>query len=180
MVEALERHPACASACTTRGRCWTGSGANGRRSSSGPAGAGRSRAGRGARWRLLRAGPGVTAGRRPGRPAHSYGRRVEDTFGERPRGAWLAERVWEPDVPTSLVKAGYRLHHRGRCPLPRRRHPGGPALGPLLHRRPGLRLIVSRHRAGPALPHPLPAGRRGHRLPARARHAGRATGGHDG
>jgi len=32
---------------------------------------------------------------------------VEATFGQRPRGAWLAERVWEPDVPTSLVGAGY-------------------------------------------------------------------------
>ncbi len=29
------------------------------------------------------------------------------TFGERPRGAWLAERVWEPDVPSSLHDAGY-------------------------------------------------------------------------
>ena len=29
------------------------------------------------------------------------------TFGSRPRGAWLAERVWEPDIPTSLVAAGY-------------------------------------------------------------------------
>jgi alpha-amylase len=28
--------------------------------------------------------------------------------GQRPRGAWLAERVWEPDLPTSLAKAGYR------------------------------------------------------------------------
>jgi alpha-amylase len=32
---------------------------------------------------------------------------VEDAFGRRPQGAWLAERVWEPDVPTSLVDAGY-------------------------------------------------------------------------
>jgi alpha-amylase len=32
---------------------------------------------------------------------------VEATFGRRPSGAWLAERVWEPDVPTSLVAAGY-------------------------------------------------------------------------
>ena len=32
---------------------------------------------------------------------------VEGTFGVRPRGAWLAERVWEPDLPTSLVAAGY-------------------------------------------------------------------------
>jgi len=33
---------------------------------------------------------------------------VEATFGRRPTGAWLAERVWEPDIPTSLVAAGYR------------------------------------------------------------------------
>ena len=32
---------------------------------------------------------------------------VEGTFGARPKGAWLAERVWEPDLPTSLVAAGY-------------------------------------------------------------------------
>jgi alpha-amylase len=32
---------------------------------------------------------------------------VEATFGRRPRGAWLAERVWEPDLPTALVSAGY-------------------------------------------------------------------------
>ncbi|HET9084181.1 MAG TPA: alpha-amylase/4-alpha-glucanotransferase domain-containing protein [Candidatus Limnocylindrales bacterium] len=32
---------------------------------------------------------------------------VETIFGHRPRGAWLAERVWEPDLPTSLVAAGY-------------------------------------------------------------------------
>lgn len=32
---------------------------------------------------------------------------VETIFGRRPRGAWLAERVWEPDLPTSLVAAGY-------------------------------------------------------------------------
>ena len=28
-------------------------------------------------------------------------------FGHRPTGAWLAERVWEPDLPTSLVAGGY-------------------------------------------------------------------------
>ncbi len=33
---------------------------------------------------------------------------VEDMFGRRPAGAWLAERVWEPDLPTSLAGAGYR------------------------------------------------------------------------
>ena len=33
---------------------------------------------------------------------------VEATVGKRPGGAWLAERVWEPDLPTSLAAAGYR------------------------------------------------------------------------
>ncbi|HET9851389.1 MAG TPA: alpha-amylase/4-alpha-glucanotransferase domain-containing protein, partial [Candidatus Limnocylindrales bacterium] len=33
---------------------------------------------------------------------------VEAAFGARPAGAWLAERVWEPDLPTSLAAAGYR------------------------------------------------------------------------
>lgn len=33
---------------------------------------------------------------------------IEARFGRRPGGAWLAERVWEPDLPTSLVSAGYR------------------------------------------------------------------------
>ncbi len=32
---------------------------------------------------------------------------LEGLFGRRPRGAWLAERVWEPDLPTSLVASGY-------------------------------------------------------------------------
>jgi alpha-amylase len=33
---------------------------------------------------------------------------IEGITGRRPRGAWLAERVWEPDMPTSLETAGYR------------------------------------------------------------------------
>jgi hypothetical protein len=33
---------------------------------------------------------------------------LEARFGRRPQGAWLAERVWEPDLPTSLVAADYR------------------------------------------------------------------------
>ena len=32
---------------------------------------------------------------------------LDGLFGRRPVGAWLAERVWEPDLPTSLVAAGY-------------------------------------------------------------------------
>ena len=32
---------------------------------------------------------------------------VERLFGRRPRGAWLAERVWEPSLPADLAGAGY-------------------------------------------------------------------------
>ena len=35
------------------------------------------------------------------------GTELDGLFGRRPSGAWLAERVWEPDLPTSLVAAGY-------------------------------------------------------------------------
>jgi len=31
---------------------------------------------------------------------------IEKHFGARPRGAWLAERVWEPQLPSSLVPSG--------------------------------------------------------------------------
>ncbi|MEJ7747745.1 MAG: alpha-amylase/4-alpha-glucanotransferase domain-containing protein [Candidatus Limnocylindrales bacterium] len=34
-------------------------------------------------------------------------RELEARFGVRPRGAWLAERVWEPDLPVSIGQAGY-------------------------------------------------------------------------
>ena len=43
---------------------------------------------------------------------------VERISGRRPRGAWLAERVWEPDVPVSLVDAGYGLDRSRRRPFP--------------------------------------------------------------
>ncbi len=39
--------------------------------------------------------------------ARRMGDELEALFGKRPAGAWLAERVWEPDLPTSLVAAGY-------------------------------------------------------------------------
>jgi 4-alpha-glucanotransferase len=31
---------------------------------------------------------------------------IEDHFGKRPAGAWLAERVWEPQLPAALADAG--------------------------------------------------------------------------
>jgi hypothetical protein len=34
-------------------------------------------------------------------------REAEALTGKQPRGAWLAERVWEPDLPTALAAAGY-------------------------------------------------------------------------
>lgn len=33
---------------------------------------------------------------------------LEQRFGERPRGAWLTERVWDPSVAQSLARAGIR------------------------------------------------------------------------
>jgi 4-alpha-glucanotransferase len=38
---------------------------------------------------------------------HRMADELEHQFGVRPRGAWLAERVWEPDLPTALVDGGY-------------------------------------------------------------------------
>ena len=35
------------------------------------------------------------------------GDELQTLFGRRPGGAWLAERVWEPDLPTSLAAGGY-------------------------------------------------------------------------
>jgi len=39
--------------------------------------------------------------------ARRMGDELEALFGHRAAGAWLAERAWEPDLPTSLVAAGY-------------------------------------------------------------------------
>ena len=33
--------------------------------------------------------------------------RVEQLFGRRPAGAWLTERVWEPDLASDMARAGY-------------------------------------------------------------------------
>ncbi|MBI5234542.1 MAG: DUF1926 domain-containing protein [Deltaproteobacteria bacterium] len=32
--------------------------------------------------------------------------RIEDVFGVKPRGIWLAERIWEPQLPSALARAG--------------------------------------------------------------------------
>ena len=33
---------------------------------------------------------------------------IEEHFGQRPTGAWLAERVWEPQLPSALATAGVK------------------------------------------------------------------------
>ena len=108
MLEALDRHPGVrlspplhgAAARVVRG------GAPGLPRP--PASPRRARPGRDPRRRLLRAGPRLAAGARPHRPARSaWATSSRRLFGRRPRGAWLAERVWEPDLPTSLVDGGY-------------------------------------------------------------------------
>ena len=54
---------------------------------------------------------------------------IESLVGRRPGGAWLAERVWEPDIPVALAKAGYAYtvvddaHFRAAA-IPQERHWG--------------------------------------------------------
>ncbi len=106
------------------------------------------------------------------------GDELESLFGRRPGGAWLAERVWEPDLPTSLVGRRLRLDDPRRRALPGRGHPRGGPLGPVHDRGPGPATDRLRDRAGPSLPDPVPGRRGGHRLPARPRdrRTGRGSG----
>ena len=107
MVEALERHPGVRLALHYTGPLLAWLRAERPDFLDRLAGARRARPDRDRRRRLVRAGPRRPARARPGRPARPDGRRAGATFGRRPRGAWLAERVWEPDLPTALVDGGY-------------------------------------------------------------------------
>ena len=54
---------------------------------------------------------------------------LETLTGTRPRGAWLAERVWEPDLPTALGESGYEYTvlddaHLRAAGIPAERHWG--------------------------------------------------------
>lgn len=49
--------------------------------------------------------PMLTEDDRRGQVA-ALSRRIEEVFGERPRGMWLAERVWEPSLVSSIADAG--------------------------------------------------------------------------
>ena len=71
-------------------------------------------------------------------------------------GAWLAERVWEPDLPTSLVAAGYEWDDPRRRSLPGRGDPEEDLWGPFTTEDQGQLLRVFGDRAGAALPHPVP------------------------
>ena len=125
MVEALERHPGVRCSLHYTGpaaRLARGGAAGLHRAAARPR---RARPGGDAGRRLLRAGPRVAPGARPRRPARADGRERRAHFGRRPRGAWLAERVWEPDLPTSLARpatAGRSstTHTSGRPRSPRR------------------------------------------------------------
>ena len=132
MVEALERHgrrPAVAALLGTVARVAARGTARVHRAAGRPR---RARPGRDPRRRLLRAGPGVAAGARSDRPGCAgWPTRLEALFGRRPSGAWLAERVWEPDLPTSLVGGRLRLDDPRRRPLPRRGDPRGGPVGPV-------------------------------------------------
>ena len=93
----------------------------------------------------------------------------------------LAGRARLGAGPADLARRGrLRLDDPRRRPLPRRGDPRGGALGPVHDRRPGPAAARLRHRAGPALPDPVPRRRGGHRLPARPRHRGRRAGRDDG
>src|SRR5438093_1225235 len=69
--------------------------------------------------------------------------RLSAAFGTRPLGAWLAERVWEPQVPSILAEAGiaYTIDDdaRGRLGLPQ-------TDAPRVHPR---RLVPGAHGVGP-------------------------------
>ena len=171
---------ASASRCTTRARC-----SSGWRPSDPPSSSGCARSSTAARSRSSAAA--CTSRSSPRCPSSDrvdqltrMAEVVEGIAGRRPLGAWLAERVWEPDLPTALVGAGYRWtilddqHFRAAV------DPRGEPVGRLHDRGPGPAADGLRDRAGPALPDPV-RGRRGrHRLPPRPRDRGRRPGRDDG
>ena len=83
---------------------------------------------------------------------------IRENFGQRPRGLWLTERVWEPHLPKSLAEAGieYTLldeehfHYAGIRDLAHDLHHRG--------RRPDAQGLS--HRQDAPLPHPVPLPRR--------------------
>ena len=72
------------------------------------------------------------------------------------RGAWLAERVWEPDLPTSLAAAGYDWTILDDAHFRAAAIPEEDLWGPYTTEDQGRLLTGLRHGAGPALPDPVP------------------------
>ena len=132
---AASRASACR--CTTPGPSSTGSSPSAPRRSSACApwpSAARSRSSAAAStspcWRRCRSATGSASSR-------AWATSSSAGSGVGPRGAWLAERVWEPDLPTSLVAGRLRVDDPRRRPLPRRGDPRGGPLGPVHDRGPG-------------------------------------------
>ena len=137
MVDALERHPSVRSRCTTRDRCSNGSGASDRSSSSACA----TLVARGQVEMLGGAYYEPVLASLPERDRLGQLRRMADEIeslsGTRPRGAWLAERVWEPSLPTHARRRRLSLDDRRRQPLPGGGDPQRGALGRVHDRGPG-------------------------------------------
>ena len=93
---------------------------------------------------------------------------LESLFGRRPAGAWLAERVWEPDLPTSLVAAGYDWTILDDAHFRAAAIPEADLWGPYTTEDQGQTAARLRDGAGTALPDPVPDRGGGHRLPPRS------------
>ena len=181
MLEALERHPAVRLALHYSGPLLGLAAARATGVHRAAARARRARPGRDHGRRLLRAGarrrcPSATGSASSAGWATSS--RRCSVAGR--TGAWLAERVWEPDLPTSLVAGGYAWTILDDAHFRAAAIPEEALWGPYTTEDQGRLLTRLRHRAGPALPDPVPRGRGGHRLPPRPRDRRRRTGRHDG
>ena len=109
MLEALERHPGVRLSLHYTGPLLEWLAAERAGVPRAPRRAGRARPGGAPGRRPVRADPRVAARARPDRPAAAHGATSSRACtGRRPQGAWLAERVWEPALPTALAEAGYR------------------------------------------------------------------------
>ena len=174
MLEALERHPGVRLSLHYTGPApgVVPGGTTGlRRSPEGP----RRRGTRSRSWVAATTNPSWRRSRSATGSASSPGWATSSSrcSGGGPGGAWLAERVWEPDLPASLAEGGYELDDPRRRPLPGRGHPRGGPLGAVHDRGPGRDPDRLRHRAGSPLPDPVPRRRGRHRLPPRPRDRGR-------
>ncbi len=99
-------------------------------------------------------------------------------FGARPTGAWLAERVWEPDLPTSLAAGGYAWTILDDAHFRAAAIPEDDLWGPYITEDQGRPITVFGTEQGLRYRIPWRNGRGRHRLPARRTppRTGRASG----